>query len=295
MSSGPLWMFAPIGAVVLLPALIELQPLAARAVAQRGAGRFGRPVRCWPWGAVALTPAYSEDRQAAVHHRICLGSDARQGRWAVNNDGAPVPFAAAWERTEMPLLAAQALGRAGAGDSGHGAGGGAGRPAAGRRAAGGCACGCAPNGAESVTLVAPADADLRRGRHRRLHAAVRDRQPRGPLFRPLRRAQLRRRRARHRRRPCAVRSSSPSSARGPACRRSRRRSFGARPALARPQYAPDSTITLSEASALGASVLLPASEARGRGPRTWWRGMRHVPSTVFQADLPPHRLLRQGG
>ena len=101
MSNGPHWMFAPLGAVLLLPALIELRPLIARVppiLVLAGAG----DLFLIPWAAVALTPAYSEDRQQLFTIEYVWDADARQGRWAVNNDGRAVPYDAAWQRVELP-------------------------------------------------------------------------------------------------------------------------------------------------------------------------------------------------
>lgn len=158
MNGGPHWMFAPIGALLLLPALIELEPLTVAV----------RPAFTWiaatvlavlGWGAVALTPAYSEDRQQQFGIEYVWDADARSGRWAVNNDGAPVPYDAAWERAELPystrrrwVAPAPALpvqppgltivGRA--------------REEGGRR----LRLRIAANGAEAVTLIAPAEMRL---------------------------------------------------------------------------------------------------------------------------------------
>ncbi|MGE0180407.1 MAG: M20/M25/M40 family metallo-hydrolase [Sphingomonas sp.] len=101
MNGGPHWMFAPLGALLLLPALIELRPLIGQI----------RPVLLWAgaadlvligWGAVALVPAYSADRQQQFGVEYVWDADARSGRWAINNDGAPVPYEAPWERAELP-------------------------------------------------------------------------------------------------------------------------------------------------------------------------------------------------
>jgi len=95
MSGGPLWAFAPLGAAILLPALIELRPLVDRAWPAAALALAG-------WAAAALMPAYSADRQQLFTIEYVWDEATRSGRFAVNNDGAPVPFAAAWERTEMP-------------------------------------------------------------------------------------------------------------------------------------------------------------------------------------------------
>jgi len=158
MNGGPHWMFAPLGALVLLPALIELRPLIERV----------RPVLLVAgaadlvligWGAVALTPAYSADRQQHFTIEYVWDAEARSGRWAINNDGAPVPQAGSWERAELPFstrrrwvtaapalpVAAPALsivGRQQAGEE--------------RRVR----LRLATNGAEAVSLIAPAEAQL---------------------------------------------------------------------------------------------------------------------------------------
>ncbi len=95
MNGGPLWAFAPLGAAILLPALIELRPLLTRA-------RMAAALALLGWAAAGLAPAYSADRQQLFTIEYVWDETARTGRFAVNNDGAPVPFEAAWERTEMP-------------------------------------------------------------------------------------------------------------------------------------------------------------------------------------------------
>ena len=153
MNGGPFWAFAPLGAAILLPALIELRPIVDRAWPAAALMLAG-------WIAAALMPAYSADRQQLFTIEYVRDEQAGTARFAVNNDGAPVPFAAAWERTEMPyttrrrwaapapplpvaaptvtLLRQQPV-------------------PGGRR----LRLGLATNGAESVALIAPADARLR--------------------------------------------------------------------------------------------------------------------------------------
>lgn len=101
MNSGPLWAFAPLGAVILLPALIELRPLLSRARAPVvAAGAAG--LALLGWLGAALTPAYSADKQQLFTIEYVWDSDAHRGRYAVNNDGAPVPYRADWQRHEFP-------------------------------------------------------------------------------------------------------------------------------------------------------------------------------------------------
>ena len=97
MNGGPLWAFAPLGAAILLPALIECAPWLGRgrsALAVAG----GLAVACWL--AACLTPAYSDDRRQLFTIEYVL--DGGAARLAVNNDGAPVPLAGAWQRAELP-------------------------------------------------------------------------------------------------------------------------------------------------------------------------------------------------
>jgi Peptidase family M28 len=95
MNGGPLWAFAPLGAAILLPALIELRPLLTQALPAAALALVG-------WLAAALAPAYSADRQQLFTIEYVWDASTHTARFAVNNDGAPVPHAAAWERAEMP-------------------------------------------------------------------------------------------------------------------------------------------------------------------------------------------------
>jgi hypothetical protein len=95
MNGGPLWAFAPLGAAIMLPALIELRPLLPSGIPLLSTG-----LAIFGWGAAALMPAYSDDRRQLF--TIEYVREPQGARFAVNNDGAPVPFDAAWERTEMP-------------------------------------------------------------------------------------------------------------------------------------------------------------------------------------------------
>ena len=101
MSSGPHWMFAPIGAAMLLPALIELRTLTVRIPHLLLVAAAG-DLFLIPWAAVALTPAYSEDRQQLFTIDYVWNADERRGRWSVNNDGRAVPSAAEWRREVLP-------------------------------------------------------------------------------------------------------------------------------------------------------------------------------------------------
>ena len=102
LSGGPMWLFAPLGALLIIPVLIEARPLIAGA---------GLPAAALASGALALAscaasaaaPAYSADRQQrfVIQHV----TDATHGKswWSVLNDGAPVPLPGQWKRGELPF------------------------------------------------------------------------------------------------------------------------------------------------------------------------------------------------
>jgi hypothetical protein len=101
LNANPPWIFAPLGAAILLPVLIELGPLLARArPVLAAAGAVG--LAGLGWIAACATPAYSADREQLFTIEYVSDVGAATARFAINNDGAPVPYEAAWERTEMP-------------------------------------------------------------------------------------------------------------------------------------------------------------------------------------------------
>jgi hypothetical protein len=108
---GSAWMFAPLAAAILWPWLIELRPLFAKARLVPVVGAiFAVAAGGWMWAGLA--PAYSQDRQQRFSIEYAWNSDSRSGRWAVLNDGAPLPDAYSsagnWERgTEVPWGAAR--------------------------------------------------------------------------------------------------------------------------------------------------------------------------------------------
>jgi hypothetical protein len=88
-SPGPLWIAAPVAAIMTVPVLIEAQPLFA------GAGRrltlFASAfIALLAWAFVAATPAYSQDHQQrfTMEHvtRFPGGSS-----WSILSDGAKLP------------------------------------------------------------------------------------------------------------------------------------------------------------------------------------------------------------
>jgi hypothetical protein len=239
LSTGAPWIFAPLGAALMLPVLIECGPLLASV--RRGlAVAAALSVALLGWLGAAFTPAYSDDRQQlfAVEYVV----DGATARFAVNNDGASVPFAAAWQRTNLPYSArprwiapapfvpapAPAVTVEGQQPDANG-----------RR----IRLRLTMNGAETLTLIAPADARLRAAGS-------------GPFVLPFGRGKADERFIlRCVGRACdgatldlvtgdaqpveltivGARTGLPAVA---------ARLVAARPPTARPQYAPDSTITL---------------------------------------------------
>jgi Peptidase family M28 len=164
MNGGPLWAFAPLGAMIMLPALIELWPLVTRGRTLFAiVGALDLAVTIWI--VAAFMPAYSFDRQQLFTVEYVWDETAHAARFAVNNDGAPVPYAADWSRAEMPYTtrrrwaAPAPAPRPGAIPLGPRIEEVGRAPAAG----GGVRLRLriAANGAESVALIAPGDAPLR--------------------------------------------------------------------------------------------------------------------------------------
>jgi hypothetical protein len=105
LSSGPIWVFALLGAIIMLPVLIELRPVLTR-LRTLFAVAGALDLAILGWIVAGFTPAYSADKQQLFTIEYVLERDSQNGvaltRWAVNNDGAPVPFAGDWQRTEFP-------------------------------------------------------------------------------------------------------------------------------------------------------------------------------------------------
>ncbi len=101
MSGGPIWTFAPLGTLIMLPVLIELQPALTRPRAIfAAAGALDLAIIGWI--VAAFTPAYSADRQQLFTIEYVWDTATNSARFSVNNDGAPVPMAGDWQRTEFP-------------------------------------------------------------------------------------------------------------------------------------------------------------------------------------------------
>lgn len=91
-SPGPLWVVAPVAAIMIAPALIEIQALFARAEWRFVLGGSAL-VALVAWIVVAATPAYSEDHQQRFMIEHVTQFPSGRSSWSVLNDGGRLPSA----------------------------------------------------------------------------------------------------------------------------------------------------------------------------------------------------------
>ena len=104
LNGGPMWVFAPLASLLIVPVLIEARPLITRA-GPNGSALVAGSLTVIGLGLTLTAPAYSSDRQQrfAIQHI----TDASNGKswWSVLNDGAPLPTsygtAGRWKRGEL--------------------------------------------------------------------------------------------------------------------------------------------------------------------------------------------------
>jgi hypothetical protein len=105
LNSGPMWLFAPLGALLLLPAVIEAKPL-IDAARLRSAAIAAGALALLAWAASAAAPAYSADRQQRFVIEDVTDAERGTGTWSVLNGGVPVPAAyrrdAQWRWGKLP-------------------------------------------------------------------------------------------------------------------------------------------------------------------------------------------------
>jgi hypothetical protein len=105
LNSGPMWIFAPLGALLIIPVLIEGRPFLVDSGLRASAALSGA-LALILWIVSAAAPAYSADRQQrfVIEHV----TDAQSGKavWSVLNGGVPVPeayeHAAKWRWAKLP-------------------------------------------------------------------------------------------------------------------------------------------------------------------------------------------------
>ena len=110
LNSGPMWVFAPLGALIVLPALIEAKPLIT-GIPRRTAVLIAGALAVAGWAIAAAVPAYSADRQQrfVIEHVIDAGTG--KAYWSVLNGKAPLPEVYArlgpWRWNKLPVAEAK--------------------------------------------------------------------------------------------------------------------------------------------------------------------------------------------
>lgn len=104
LNGGPMWLFAPLAALLIVPALIEARPLLARA-GKRAAALVSGVIAVAFCAASAAAPAYSADREQRLVIQHVTDASGDKSWWSVLNDGAPPPkgFGEQWKRGELPF------------------------------------------------------------------------------------------------------------------------------------------------------------------------------------------------
>jgi len=102
LNGGPMWIFAPLGSLLILPVLIEARPLIVGA-GPRAPAMVAGALTLIGVGAVLAVPAYSADRQQRFVIQHVTDASARKSWWSVLDDAAPLPrgFAGQWKRGEL--------------------------------------------------------------------------------------------------------------------------------------------------------------------------------------------------
>jgi hypothetical protein len=104
LNGGPMWLFAPLASLLLLPALIEAKPLIDRVKLGAAAALAGVLVLAG-WAVAAAAPAYSADRQQRFVIQHVTDSGSGKSWWSIVNDRAPLPRAlgSGWKRGKLPI------------------------------------------------------------------------------------------------------------------------------------------------------------------------------------------------
>lgn len=106
LNGGPMWVFAPLGALLLLPMLIEAAPL-LQAILLRDSALAAGALTLAAWTVVAAVPAYSADRQQRFVVQHVFDASSNKAWWTILNGGAPLPdayrYLGAWKRGRLPF------------------------------------------------------------------------------------------------------------------------------------------------------------------------------------------------
>jgi len=104
LNGGPMWVFAPLSALLLLPALVEAKPLVDQAKFAPATVLAAILVLAG-WATAAAAPAYSADRQQRFVVQHVTDAAAGKSWWSIVNDGARLPGAlgSAWKWSKLPF------------------------------------------------------------------------------------------------------------------------------------------------------------------------------------------------
>jgi hypothetical protein len=105
LNQGPMWIFASLGALIILPVLIEAKPLIA-VVRLRESAAAAAVAALGLWIAAGAAPAYSADREQRFIIEHVTQADGL-AVWAIASDGARLPAAyrrlAHWRWDKLPF------------------------------------------------------------------------------------------------------------------------------------------------------------------------------------------------
>ena len=105
LNQGPMWLFAPLGALIILPVLIEVQSV-IRNIDRRSAMLTAALFAIAGWTVAAAVPAYSADRQQRFSIEHVTDATTGKASWSVINDRSPLPAAyrqlGEWRWAELP-------------------------------------------------------------------------------------------------------------------------------------------------------------------------------------------------
>jgi hypothetical protein len=106
LNTGPMWIFAPLGSLVIVPVLIEAKPLLEKSQF-RGAAAVAAGIALIGWVTVLAAPAYSVERQQRFAVQHITDASSSKSWWSILNDGASLPpgFSglAKWKRGKLAL------------------------------------------------------------------------------------------------------------------------------------------------------------------------------------------------
>jgi hypothetical protein len=104
LNSGPMWVFAPLAALLIVPFLIEARPLLAGS-RLRASALVSAILTVFSAGLAIAAPAYSADRQQRFVIQRVTDAASHKSWWSVVNDGVTLPqsFPGSWKRAKLPF------------------------------------------------------------------------------------------------------------------------------------------------------------------------------------------------